>query len=177
MWSDLYCISTDAGSRSLYQVTTIRGVSLGPQVIRHYGWGTMGLGYCQQLRAAARKLDWPTFVTMVNPVLLDRHAAKSLKRAAIPNHVNPIAGPDLKEVIDQLRQTPVRQTNDGEYDAAYMLAKSNSESLTRRPPHYLPASGWIDSASWWSTNLTSGQKDPIVTKMGVQGSPRHRQRL
>lgn len=115
----------------------------GPKLIRHYGWGTKGTGYCQQLRAATRKSDWPTFVSKVNPVLLNRHATKSLKSAPIPVDVNPIAWSDLKEVTKQLQQAKVREPDAGEHDAAYMLAKSNSES-SHRATNKLPAGLGLD---------------------------------
>lgn len=98
----------------------------GSEVIHHYGWGTMGLGYCQQLRAAARKVTWPTFVKMLNPVLLDRYNSRSLRLAPIPTFVNPIARTDIERVTSQLQRVKVRAANK-EHDAGHKAAKVGSE--------------------------------------------------
>lgn len=63
----------------------------------------MGPGFCDQLRAAAREMDWPTFVRSPNPVLLDRHKSRTPEVAPIPALVNSITRPDMEKVRNQVQ--------------------------------------------------------------------------
>ena len=114
----------------------------GSKVVHHYGWGSMGVKYCQDLRALARKLDWPTFVRMVNPVLLDRYKFTSLRQVQFPARVNSMAGPYLEEVRSQVQGAKLRLPNQ-RHDADYSAAKIESEARYRAV-HILPADLGLD---------------------------------
>lgn len=108
----------------------------GAEVTHHYGWGTIGHRYCQQLHAAAREMDWPTFVRGLNQALLDRHWAKSLNVHPIPALVNPIMQPDIEKVRSQAQPGKTQRVNKGpatekDLEAGYKAAKFESESRYR----------------------------------------------
>ncbi|KAM4063476.1 hypothetical protein HRG_011405 [Hirsutella rhossiliensis] len=121
----------------------------GAQVARHYGWGTISHTYCQQLHAAAREIDWPTFVRRLNQVLLDRHWAKSLNVHPIPASMNPITQPDIEKARRQDQRGKIQRAKakglatEKDREAAYKAAKHESEYFYRAA-NRLPASLGLD---------------------------------
>lgn len=121
----------------------------GAQVLHHYGWGPTSHIYCQQLHAAAKEMDWPTFVRRLNRALLDRHWAKSLHVRPIPGSINPITPADIMKTREEARCNGVRLskakspvTEQGP-DAGHEAAKYESESHYRAA-NKLPANLGLD---------------------------------
>jgi hypothetical protein len=114
----------------------------GHKLACHYGWGAMGPGFCDQLRAAAREMDWSTFVRSLNSVLLDRHNSKTPEVAPIPFLVNPITRADIVKVRNQVQPGKVpcarlqrAEANDPaaqkKQEATHSAAKAESENRYR----------------------------------------------
>ncbi|PHH64721.1 hypothetical protein CDD81_3983 [Ophiocordyceps australis] len=121
----------------------------GAQVACHYGWGAISHTYCQQLHAAAREMNWPTFIRRMNQVLLDRHWATSLNVHPIPASLNPITQCDIEKARRQDLRAKVQRakakglaTEKG-WEAVYQAAKHESESIYRAA-NRLPASLGLD---------------------------------
>ncbi|KAH8746757.1 hypothetical protein F5883DRAFT_584986, partial [Diaporthe sp. PMI_573] len=114
----------------------------GHKLAHHYGWGAMGPGFCDQLRAAAREMDWPTFVRSLNTVLLDRHKSRTPEVAHIPALVNSITHADIVKVRNQVQpgKVPCARLQRAEakdpaaqkkQEAGHRAAKAESENRYR----------------------------------------------
>lgn len=69
----------------------------GQQVIQHYRWASRGEKYCNQLRAAARKVPrWDDAVTGLNWSILER--SRNVRRRPVKASANPIEQHDLQHL-------------------------------------------------------------------------------
>ncbi|KAJ6436708.1 hypothetical protein O9K51_10672 [Purpureocillium lavendulum] len=109
----------------------------GAKVVHHYGWGMIAHRYCQQLRAAANEMDWPTFVRRLNQALLERHWAKSLCVHPIAASMNPITQPDILKARrpsppDKIRLAKGKSpSTEAELEQGHKAAKAESERRYR----------------------------------------------
>ncbi len=144
----------------------------GPQIIQHYQWASRGERYCNQLRAAARKVpQWDDAVLGLNWWILQR--SRNVRQRPVRASVNPIEQHDL-ERLKTWSQDPSRREElsindipDGlGFDTFGLLV--HEEFATVLP--CIDRAGSLGSSASPKDHYDASAKSPPLTSIDLQGA-------